>query len=155
MGIFSGLFSASTEAKLARWHTELMETLPSLLDSEDTIEPVEGGIRIQHGSVALIIKFIIDGEDGEAYVMITSPLVFLPKDNLLAFYRKLLDLNSALMIGSLSTDDKVVLLRRVIPVGGLDEKGLQQSVVWMCYEADKLVDDLNSEFHARKYSWDV
>ena len=84
-----GLFDETVEKKLSRWRSELIGKLfrisyqradTFLARSVDNQEVI-----ILHGSVHVIVGFAVDEEDGEGYVTIDSPLVFLPKDNLSAF----------------------------------------------------------------------
>ena len=154
MGIFSGLFGETVEKRLSRWRSELLEALPDLLPEGDAFWPNIDSeeVIIQHGSVHVVVGFAVDEEEGEGYVIIESPLVFLPKDNLLPFYRRLLDLNKApLLLGSLSTEDNVVVLRRTVPIRGLDEEGFGLNVFNLCAEADDLDDLLIEEFGTRRF----
>lgn len=160
MGIFSDLFGETTEetteTRLSRWRSELMEALPALLSEGDTFWPSIDNqeVTIQHGSAHVIVGFVVDEEDGEGYVTIDAPLVFLPKENLLPFYRRLLDLNNLpLLLGSLSTEGNIVVLRRTVPIRGLDEEGFGDNIFSLCAEADELDDMLIEEFGARRFEF--
>ena len=88
--------------------------LPSLLSEGDTFDLSEdqAEVIVRSGSAHIFIGFGTDEEDEEVYLLIHSPLVFMPRDNLLPFYRKLLDLNNAeTLLGRLAMAGDVVVLR--------------------------------------------
>jgi len=153
MGLFSAIFGETTEAKAMRWMDELWEALPQLLPQGDAYERSEDEpeIIIRHGSAHVVVGIGSDDE-GDGYVIIKSPLVFLPKENLLPFYRRLLDLNCGdLMLGALATEGNTILLRTTVPMAGLDEDGFRFWVFSTLGLADELDDLLIDEFGARRF----
>jgi len=156
MGFFSEFFAEEPKDRLERWRKELFEALPQALSPDDTfcLSEDQQEIIIKHGSTHVVVGFTVD-EEGDGYVVIDSPLVFLPKENLLPFYRRLLDLNNnPLMLGSLSTEGNVVTLRRTMPIQGLDEEGFLLAVFSVCAQADELDDLLIEEFEASRFEFE-
>jgi hypothetical protein len=100
---------------------------------------------------ALVYIFIQETENGP-FLRIVSPLVYLPKDNLIAFYRKMLDVNSGLANCALATDKDVAILVVMRPTLGLDQEELDSLVDMLAATADDLDNQLSKEFGARVYS---
>ncbi len=159
MGFLSDLFSEigdTDDEKLLKWREELLEILPALLDDEEDDFGIDddGDVIIRKGSAHVWVEFGID-DDLDGWVVIHSPLVRLPDDNLLPFYRKLLDLNNdPSQFGALSTNRDIVVLRRTIPVNGLDAEAFIFNVSVLCAEADALDDVLMEEFGAPRFRFD-
>jgi hypothetical protein len=109
------------------------------------------GWWIGRGS-AVIYIFVQEAEGGGVYLRVVSPLVYLPKENLIAFYRKLLDINNDLVNCALATDKDVVLLVVQRPTLGLDQEELDDVVSLLAQTADSLDNELNKEFGCRVYS---
>jgi hypothetical protein len=155
MGLFSVLFGETTEKKIARWKEELLDALPSLLSKEDDFELSEDQteVVVRRGSAHISIGFGAD-EDEEIYLIIYSPLVFMPRDNLLPFYRKLLDLNNAeTLLGRLATVGNMVVLRCALPVDGLSDETFGDCIGEMMAEADLLDDLLIEEFSVKRFEF--
>ena len=156
MGFFSDIFSDSPEEKIDRWRNELVEALPRILKEEDGFEvDDDGSVNVKIGSVYVFVEFAIVEEENEGLVVIYSPLVIMPKENLLPFYRKLLDLNNNyFQFGSLSMRDNIAVLTRTIPVEGLEESAFLHNVGQICDEADFLDDELINEFGVKRFDFD-
>lgn len=154
MSIFSRVFSDKAEKKINKWRNELIELLPNMLEDEDDFGvDDEGDLHILKGSAHVFVDFGVD-DDGDGWVTIHSPLVRLPKENLLPFYRRLLDLNNEpFLFGSLSTTGDIVVLTRTIPVDGLEEDAFVYNVQKLCFEADDIDDLLITEFEAPRFSF--
>lgn len=109
------------------------------------------GWWIGRGS-AIIYIFVQESEKGGVYLRVVSPIVYLPKENLIAFYRKMLDINNDLVNCALATDKDVVLLVSQRPTLGLDQEELDDIVSTLAQTADGLDHELNKEFGCRIYS---
>ena len=157
MGLFSTLFGEAPEKKIARWREDLLEALPSLLSEGDGfgLSEDQTEVIVRSGSAHIFIGFRIDEED-EVYLVIYSPLVFMPRDNLLPFYRKLLDLNNAeTLLGRLAMAGDIVFLRCALPVDGLSDEIFGHCVGEMMAEADFLDDTLIEEFGVKRVEVEV
>jgi len=152
MKLISNLLNKTSEEKVKEWRDELWEALPQMFQDETDRYGIndEGNIAIKKGSATVFVDFGIS-EDGEfGWAIVYSPLVYLPKENLLPFYKRLLDINfDDSVFGTLSTDEDVVYLNRTLVIEGPDEQDLMFNVVTLAEEADDLDDYLVSEFGAQ------
>jgi hypothetical protein len=154
MSFLSNFFNESAEEKMKSWRDELVNFLSKVLDEDQFMVDDDGDVVIVAGTAHVFVEFGIDDE-GEGWVVIHSPLVRLPEDNLLPFYRRLLDLNNEpFLFGSLSTRNDVVVLTRTIPVKGLEEEAFKFIVERICFEADDLDDKFIDEFKAPRFSFE-
>jgi hypothetical protein len=124
------------------------------LDPHDhRLSGAEGyGWWLTEGS-AKVYVFVQESPNG-AVLRITSPLVFLPKTNLEAFYRRLLDINTNLTSCALSTHGDIVLIVSQRPIAGLVQEELDELVWNTAYVADLLDNKLSEEFGAPMYADD-
>lgn len=107
------------------------------------------GWWLVEGSAKVYI-FIQDSAAGPV-LRITSPIVFLPAENLEQFYRRLLDLNSNLASCHLATYDNYVLVLTQRQTTGITQEEVD-SMVWnVAYVADLLDDKLAAEFGTQLY----
>ena len=155
MGLFSSIrfrFGKSNDAKIGRWLVKTIELLPAILNDEDTftVSEDESEVLIQRGSARTYVSFIVD-EENDPWVIFYSPLVFLPKDNLLPFYRALLDLNYEMMPGRLATHENFALLKYEILVEHLSDQLFRSMLYSMTRAADYLDDRLIKEFGVRRW----
>ena len=131
-------------------------TVRVMLDAFDLKEgeewdETEDGFLYQRGSAVIIIQFVVD-EDKLSYVALHSPIVKLPPDNLLAFYRRLLELNYD--IGgqaSVGVYHDIVSVGAVRAIDGLTEEGLAGVMLVVGGMADDLDNYLHDEFGAPFY----
>lgn len=108
------------------------------------------GWWVNRGS-AVIYIFVQDSQTG-AFIRVVSPIVYMPTQNLLPFYRKLLDSNNNLLGCGLATDKDVVLLVAQRPTLGIGQEELDALVDNLARVADTLDNELAAEFGARVYS---
>ena len=108
------------------------------------------GWWVQRGS-AIVYIFIQESDQGPM-LRVVSPIVYLPKENLLPFYRKLLDANNGLVNCALATDKDIVLCAVTRPTQALDQEELDSIVSMLAHAADELDNSLNKEFGCRIYS---
>ena len=124
-----------------------------LKEGEAWIE-TEYGFLFERGSAKIEVHFVID-EDGIPYVVFDSPIVHLPPNNLLAFYRRLLELNSDLDGQvAVGVDHDTVSVRASRAIAGLTEEGLVEVMGVVSGVADYLDDYLHEEFGAPKFDWE-
>lgn len=111
----------------------------------------EDGFLYQRGSAVIRIQFVVD-EDQTSDVILHSPIVKLPPDNLLAFYRHLLELNYDIAGQvSIGVDHDVVSVVAGRAIEGLTEEGLAEVMLVVGGIADDLDDHLHDEFGAPFY----
>ncbi|HOH50247.1 MAG TPA: YbjN domain-containing protein [Candidatus Hydrogenedentes bacterium] len=156
MGIFSAMFSESKEDKIARWKKDILELLKTLPEEEDVAVDIDdtGKIVAQKGSAMTFVSFITE-EDNDIYLMVWSPLVYLPKENFVAFYRYLLDRNNEMICPArLVTDGDVVELEAVFDTDFLSDDVIRYLVLMVLNAADILDDELVNEFGVKRWTDD-
>lgn len=155
--LFSGEKVLTEREKLDGWRQELWEALPEIFrDEEDRYGMNEDGdLAIRKGGVTLFVNFGVDSDD-IGWVIIHAALVHLPEDGVLAFYRKVLDINNdQSVVGRLSTHEDAVYLSRTVLSDGRDVRVLVSTVATMAQEADCIAEYLVEEFGARPVEVDV
>lgn len=121
-----------------------------LKEGEEWVE-TEEGFLFQSGSAVIEIAFVVD-EDQTSYVILHSPIVKLPPNNLLAFYRHLLELNYDIAGQvSVGVDHDIVSVVAGRAIEGLTEEGLADVMLVVGSIADDLDDYLHNEFGAPFY----
>ena len=111
----------------------------------------EEGFIFQSGSAAILVGFTVD-EDGDPHIAIHSPIVKLPSDNLLAFYRRLLEINWELHGRvTIGVGHDTVVVCAIRDIEGLNEIGLAEITGMVGSVADALDDALHEEFGAPFY----
>ncbi|MCY4145607.1 MAG: YbjN domain-containing protein [Chloroflexi bacterium] len=106
------------------------------------------GWHFQRGS-ALIEVYLTPEEQG--YLQVLSPIMHLPLGNLLALYRRLLELNLQLTNAALGVHEDVVYLYHERLLAGLDAGEADAIIRRLASYADELDDALASEFGGRLY----
>lgn len=104
----------------------------------------------QRGS-AFIYIFLSEFKDLST-IRLVSPILFLPKENLLPFYRRLLEINISLLNCALAIDKDVVVLVNERSLVGLDPEELDQNLNTFAAYADLLDNELANQFGAKIYS---
>ena len=112
--------------------------------------PVERGYgwNFKRGS-ALIEVYLTPEEQG--YLQVVSPIMHLPAANLLALYRRLLELNLQLTNAALGLHEDVVYLYHERLLAGLDAGEADAIIRRLARYADELDDALAEEFGGRMY----
>ncbi len=106
------------------------------------------GWRFRRGSA--LIEVYLRQEDG-GYLQALSPIMHLPPGNLLALYRRLLELNLQLTNAALGLHEDVVYLYHERLLAGLDAAEADAIIRRLAGYADELDDALASEFGGRLY----
>ncbi len=106
------------------------------------------GWNFQRGS-ALIEVYLTPEEQGHLQVL--SPIMHLPASNLLALYRRLLELNLQLTNAALGVHEDVIYLYHERLLAGLDAEEADAIIRRLARYADDLDDALAGEFGGRMY----
>ncbi len=106
------------------------------------------GWQFQRGS-ALIEIYLTPEQEG--YLQVLSPIMHLPAQNLLALYRRLLELNLQLTNAALGVHEDVVYVFHERLLEGLDASEADAIVRRLAAYADELDDALSEEFGGRMY----
>jgi len=112
--------------------------------------PVDSGYgwHFQRGSA--LIEVYLNPED-EGYLQVLSPIMHLPASNLLALYRRLLELNLQLTHAALGLHEDVVYVFHERLLADLDAAEVEIIVRRLAAYADELDDALAAEFGGRMY----
>ena len=106
------------------------------------------GWQFQRGS-ALIEVYLTPEEQG--YLQVLSPIMHLPQQQLLALYRRLLELNLQLTNAALGVHEDVVYVFHERLLAGLDASEADAIIRRLARYADELDDALAEEFGGRMY----
>ena len=106
------------------------------------------GWQFQRGS-ALIEVYLTP--EAEGYLQVLSPIMHLPASNLLALYRRLLELNLQLTHAALGVHEDIVYLFHERTLVGLDAAEADAIIRRLAQYADDLDDALATEFGGRMY----
>ncbi len=106
------------------------------------------GWQFQRGS-ALIEVYLTPKEQG--YLQVLSPIMHLPQRDLLALYRRLLELNLQLTNAALGVHEDVVYVFHERLLAGLDAAEADAIIRRLAQYADELDDALAQEFGGRMY----
>jgi len=149
MGIFKGIFGEERSDKVNRWKKQIFEMLSNLEDDGYLVDwDDEGDILVKKGSAIGNVFFVEDGND--MYLVVSVPIVFLPQENCLAFYRKLLDMNYGIpVMGKLSTNEDRVYYRTLLDVDFITDDMVRFAVIETMNVADDIDDVLSEEFCAK------
>ena len=108
------------------------------------------GWTIRRGSAEVFI-FVHDSENGPI-LRVLSPCVYMPASNLVAFYRKLLDINMKLLGCAMAMDRDIAVCIAMRPTRGIGQDELDAVVDLVSGTSDMLDNELSTEFGARIYS---
>ena len=108
------------------------------------------GWYIKRGSAPIYIYLEDSGETNT--LRIESPILYLPPENILPFYRKCLELNNQLRDCALAVRDDFILLVSDRPLEGLTPEEVAQNIDLLSFAADNLDDELAKEFGAKLFS---
>lgn len=105
-----------------------------------------GWVAVRGSAITYIMIFEYENF---ASIRIYSPILYLPEENILPFYRKCLEINFELVNCAICVyEDKVALVVER-PIGGLDPEELEGMVNYLSSVADDLDNKLADEFGAR------
>lgn len=152
MGIFSAMFGESKEERITRWKKNILEILELITEEEGAHVQLDDAGRIValKGSAITYVDFIKD-DDNDTYLVVYSPLVYLPKENYVAFYRYLLDRNNGMLSPArLVTNGDVVELEAVLDTDFLSDDMVRFVAASVLNGADVLDDELVEEFGVKR-----
>ncbi|MEW6349642.1 MAG: YbjN domain-containing protein [Thermodesulfobacteriota bacterium] len=108
------------------------------------------GWMFSRGSAELFVGLRELNERG--VVVIMSPVVYLPEQNLLPFYRRCLEINMELVNCALAAAEDKIYLVHERPIEGLDQVEIEGTLDYLSSVADDLDDRLADEFDAKPCS---
>ncbi len=152
-----GLFGTSKAARvsvdgLAQMVGNYFKRLKLDMESQQ-LDAADGlGWWLTEGSVKVYI-FALEDPSGPV-VRITAPILHYPDDNRLAFFERLLEINRELSGCCLAVFQEVVLVSAQRSTLGLDQEELNELIWNVSITADRLDDQLASEFGAMPYNED-
>ena len=154
MGRFFGRGDAKPDESDGQWELSLraVEAILAAIGIEPAAARMEVergfGWNFQRGS-ALIEVYLTPEEQG--YLQVLSPIMHLPATNLLALYRRLLELNLQLTNAALGVHEDVVYVYHERLLAGLDAAEADAIIRRLGQYADELDDALAGEFGGRMY----
>ncbi len=125
------------------------------VDSKDSKIDMESkndsGCVIQRGSAQVIILIKENDEDDAPSIEVLSPILKLPPQNILPFYRRCLEVNRYLIGCATGVNEDIVFVRAEMPLEGLDTESIVLMICNVAMAADQLDDELSEEFGAKLY----
>lgn len=157
MGIFSALserFQEGLEKKISieeciRMIEKLLrECKIDLSNAKDKDSPTW---FIQVGSALIYIKLQKNEFIDDVTLEITSPILKLPNQNILPFYRRCLEINSTLVGCALCASEDSIMVTSERTLRGLDYQEVEDMLIAVANAADQIDDDLAEEFGAKLF----
>ncbi len=99
-----------------------------------------------------IVYIILHQHGSTPTVRIISPILYLPEDHILPFYRRCLEMNMELVNCAFGAIDDRIALVSERPIAGLDHQELEGTLHYLSAVADDIDDKLADEFKAKMYS---
>ncbi len=100
---------------------------------------------------AIIYIYIFQSDDNTLFIKFVSPVMYMPEENLLPFYRKLLELNNRLHDIGFSIENNIVLMfaQRRIELTTIEES--KYIIMYLARMVQELGGDLMKEFNAKPF----
>ena len=102
---------------------------------------------LHRGSAAVYVS--IHENDGEPSLRVFSPILFLPEEKILPFYRRCLEINRDLLNCSICAHEDKIALVSQRPIEGLDPEEVDLTIGYLAAVADELDNKLSDEFGAK------
>ncbi len=136
---------------------DLVDAALEALGVEGVREDSEEGVdwNLQVGSAPIRIGLQANEVLEEPTVEISAPILRLPPRNLLAFYRRCLELNRILVGCAIGVEDDVVMVAAERRLPGLDRAQFMEMLLNVASAADEFDDVLAAEFGAEKLGEDL
>lgn len=124
---------------------KMLDLFRDIFPQGNAIQTGQGAWKFSKGSADIHVK-IIKGPSN-TWFHVTSEIMRVPHQNLLKFYRVLLELNGPATLGaSFSIHDNYVFVSMLRPVEGLDTEEIRSMVTIVAEIADKYDDELKEKF---------
>jgi hypothetical protein len=154
MGFFSGNKSGETTMKDCIKMVEKFFQKIGINAANNRLKDAETPAwMVVRGSAAVYIS--LHESDGGSSLRIFSPILFLPTENILPFYRRCLEINRELLSCALCVQDDKVAIVSQRPIEGLDPEELEGTVGYLAAVADELDNKLADEFGAKMCGEDL
>lgn len=153
-----GLFGESAQSNFRRAQKLVEEVLaafgvPSEKNRLDTKDGSTAWGLVRGSAEVMIVLNPARDEKEDNYLRMVSPIVRLPTENLLPFYRRLLELNAKKLFGiafGIINEDIVLVAER--GTRDLDRSEVEEMLRNIAAAADHYDDQLVKEFGGRKFS---
>jgi hypothetical protein len=127
---------------------EVLDVLGVGGQREDAEEGFDWSVQV--GSAILEIGIHANEVLGETTIEVRSPILRLPPENLLAFYRRCLELNRIVVGCCIGVDKDVMIVAAERRVQDFSRNDFVQMLLNVASAADQFDDELAREFGARK-----
>lgn len=127
---------------------EVLETLGVGEAQEESEEGLQWGLQV--GSAPLTIALRPNEILGEPTLEVTAPILRLPEHNLLAFYRRCLELNRIVVGCAFGVDNDLVVVAAERRLPGLERAQFVEMLLDVASAADQFDDELAKEFGAER-----
>jgi hypothetical protein len=152
MGLFSR--KKTTDEGDIKESVKLIRDVLSKIGINGTPQPIDGGKGfgwvLQRGSA--VVYVMINDVNGKGYFKVVSPIIYLPAENLLPFYRAILEINMELTSAALGVQEDKICVVSERSIAGLDSVEADEIIKRVAYYADELDNKLVSEFGGRLFS---
>lgn len=108
------------------------------------------GWHLSRGSAQIYI--FLNEFKNMSTLRVAAPVVYLPKENLLPFYRRCLEENFFMLNCGFALDKNVLFIVSERPVTGLDPEELDAMVTQVSFNADDFDNKLKDEFGAKMFN---
>lgn len=146
---FGGKKVAETTVKECTRIVEAWMTKVGIDAQKNRLQGDTPGWVLMRGSASVYI--LLNEDKNGSSIRIISPVLYLPQENLVAFYRRLLELNSTLRECAFAVAKDTVILVFERGTVDLSAAELENNVQWLSYVADTLDDTLAKEFGCKLY----
>lgn len=109
---------------------------------------------ISKGSASIFISISKNEFLEETTLEITSPILRLPSQNILPFYRRCLEINGCLVGCAICACDDRILVTSERTLRGLDYQEVEEMILAVANAADLIDDELSEEFGAKLFNAD-
>lgn len=143
---------STSDARLQSYAALIQEYLRN-----NDIDPAQARLNVdtglgwsyRRGSATIEIYITQDADAG--YMRVLSPMLHLPEGRLLPLYRRLLELNLELTNASLGIHQDVVYVFSERPLDGMDHVEASNIITLVAEYADRLDNELVTEFGGRLF----
>jgi hypothetical protein len=135
-------------------YVKMVETFLKKVDLNPTQQRLPNrdtlGWWVQRGSALIYIT--LNQHESVPTLRVLSPILYLPENYILPFYRRCLELNMELIHCAFGVINDRITLVSERPLKGLDQQELEGLIGYLSSMADEMDDKLGAEFNAQKYT---